>query len=215
MKTKTLVLTATLFTTLLYSCKKEDHTQPGVSYQLSTTNRTTTVSGTQSMAVTWNSGYAYSKKIEFEAQNAGGQVRFQSESIKKIDLFTPIGSFGSVMVPQGNYSQVEFQIELLQTATDAAFELRGNYNSTPIIFKINSAFELDADLSNVTVADGKAYTASIALNLANLTKGISSDMLNAATKDASGVILITASSNTSLYDTMVSNLHSIEGVQFN
>lgn len=213
MKTQFLILTA-FVATLLFSCKKEDEPKPGIAYQLSTASRVSTLSGTQAGTITWTSGYAFSKQIEFKAQNASGQVQFQSETSKKIDLFSSVSLLGNLVVPQGVYSQVEFEIDLMPTATDAAFELKGTYNGKPVVFRVNSAFDLDADLANVTIADGKAYTAATSLNLANLAQGISAANLDAATKDASGAIVISASSNTSLYDIMIANLHNTEGVQF-
>lgn len=221
MKTKLLLLSASLLVTLLFSCKKEGQTPTGITYRLSTINRTANINyrpaspgGTLQASIIWNSGYAYLKQIEFEAENDSNHVHFESESIKKIDLFLPISSLGSISVPPGIYDEVEFQFDLEPTATDAAFELKGNYDKIPIVFIVNSSFELDADLENVTVAAGKDYTASSALNLSNLTNGISTDMLNAATKDSSGTIIISMTSNSSIYDIMVPNLKSLEGEQF-
>lgn len=221
MKTKFLLLTASLLGTLLFSCKKNAQTPTGITYRLTTINRTATINlrpaspnGTQTATIAWTNGYAYLKQIEFEAQNDTNHVHFASESIKKIDLFLPMNSLGTISVPPGTYNQVEFQFEIQPTTTEAALELKGTYDKTPIVFIVNSSLKFDAKLLNITIAAGKAYTASSALNIGNITNGVTTEMLNAATKDASGTIIISVTSNASIYDTMVSNLRDLEGTQF-
>lgn len=225
MKTQILLLTAVMGSTFLFSCKKADRSTPGIAYQVKTTNRSsalgkantgssTTTAREMGGSVNWTSGYASAKEIEFEAQNANGHVEFKSEALTKIDLFSPVSSLGNVTVPPGTYNQVEFQVELVPTATDAAFELKGTYGNTPVLFRVSSPVEIDGDLANVTIANDQAYTSVTALNLAVLMQGITSASLDAATKDANGVIVISASSNTSLYNTMLANLHNTEEEDF-
>ncbi len=66
----------------------------------------------------------------------------------------------------------------------------------------------------VTIASERSYTSLIALNLAGLMRGIPATSLDAATKDASGAIVISASSNTSLYNMMLNNLLDSEECDF-
>ena len=213
MKTKALLLTALIITFSFFSCKKAAQ-QSGIAYQLKTTNRSYSVARMQSGTISWTSGYASAKEIKFEAEDSAGHVEFKSEAIQKIDLFAPLSSLGNVTVAPGFYYEVEFKLELDTTATDAAFELKGTYNSTPVIFRVSNPFEIKGEQANVTIADEKSYTSVTALNLANLITGITAADLDAATKDSNGAIIISASSNSSIYAIMLNNLAHSEQEDF-
>lgn len=224
MKTKLISITAIAAVTLIFGCKKANSPN-GVSYQLKTTNRSTSLafsSGNtptsaarlQGGTITWSSGYASATEIKFEAEGSGNHVEFKSETPQKIDLFSPLASLGNINIPTGVYDTAQFEVELSPTATDAALELHGTYNNIPVIFRISGDFEIDAEIPAITIADGQHYNAVTALNLANLTQGISGSTLDAATKDGSGTIVISATSNVSIYDAMLNNLQNSEEEDF-
>lgn len=224
MKTKLISMTAIAAVTLIFGCKKANSPN-GVSYQLKTTNRSTSLafsSGNtptsaarlQGGTITWSSGYASATEIKFEAEGSENHVEFQSETPQKIDLFSPLASLGNINIPTGVYDTAQFEIELAPTTTDAALELKGTYNNIPVIFRISGNFEIDAEIPSITIADGQHYNAVTALNLATLTQGISSATLDSATKDSSGTIIISESSNVSIYDSFISNLQNSEEVDF-
>ncbi len=225
MKTKLISMTAIAAIFFIVGCKKTANHSNGVSYHLQTINRSATIANAtgisntstlraQSGTISWTSGFASATEIKFEAEGSDTHVKFQSETPQKIDLFSPLSSLGNIAIPTGVYDTAQFEIDLLHTATDAALELNGMYNNTPIIFRISDEFEIDAELPKITITDGSNYTASTALNLANLTVGISGATLDAATKDTSGTIVISATSNASIYDAMLNNLQNSEGEDF-
>lgn len=227
MKTKLISMTAIAAIFFIVGCKKTANHSSGVSYQLKTINHSATIAtaystgnsitssvGVQGGTIDWTSGYASATEIKFEAEGSGVHVKFQSETPQKIDLFSALSSLGNIVIPTGVYNSAQFEIELLHTVTDAALELKGTYNNTPVIFRISGDFEIDAELPTITIKDGTDYTALTALNLANLTMGISGATLDAATKDGSGTIVISATSNASIYDTMLKNLKNSEGEDF-
>lgn len=225
MKTKFISMTAIAAITLIFGCKKANNSN-GVSYQFKTINPSATIAyssgnpsimspvGVQGGTITWTSGYASATEVKFEAEGSGSHVEFQSETPQKIDLFSPLSSLGNIIIPTGVYDTAQFEIELAPTTTDAALELHGMYNSIPVIFRITKSYEFDAEIPAITIADGQHYTALTALNLANLTQGISGATLDAATKDSSGTIVISASSNASIYDSIIANLKNSEGEDF-
>lgn len=227
MKKQLIPITAIAAILSLASCKKSN-TATGISYQVKTVNPTTTLAkanpggstttarelSVQAGTITWNSGYASATEIQFEAESAGTHVIYKTEKIMKLDLFSPLTSLGNIAVPQGVYKTVEFEIELASNATEAALELKGMYNNVPVTFRVINQFELEAEQDNVTIADGKNYNALTALNLAILTQGISGATFDAATKDGTGTIIISATSNTDIYDKMIANLQNCEDVDF-
>lgn len=213
MKTKVLLLAAFIATASLFSCKKAIQ-KSGIAYQFKTTNPSSPIARMQSGTITWSSGYASSKEIKFEAEDSAGHVEFKSEAAQKIDLFSPLSSLGNITVAPGSYYEVEFKLELDTTATDAAFELKGTYNTTPVIFSVSKQLEIKGEQANVTIADEKSYTSVTALNLANLVTGISAADLDAAAKDSTGTIVISEASNSSIYATMLNNLQNSEEEDF-
>lgn len=224
MKTKLISMTAIAAIFFIVGCKKTANQPNGVSYQLKTTNhsgtlartyaRGSSIAGVQGGTINWTSGYASASEIKFEAEGSGVHVEFQSETPQKIDLFSPLSSLGNVVIPTGVYNSAEFEIELLHTVKDAALELKGTYNNTPVTFTISDNFEIDAEIPTITIKDGTNYTALTTVNLAILTNGISAATLDAATKDGSGTIVISATSNASIYSAMLNNLKNSEDADF-
>ena len=226
MKTRLISMTAIAAMTLIFGCKKANNNSNGVSYQIKTINPTATIAytsgnpsimspvGVQGGTITWSSGYASATEVKFEAEGSGNHVKFQSETPVKIDLFAPLSSLGNISIPTGVYDTAQFEIDLSPTATDAALELHGMYDTIPVIFRITKSFEFDAEQPKITIADGQSYNAVTALNLANLTQGISGATLNAATKDGSGTIVISDTSNASIYDAFIVNLKNSEEEDF-
>ena len=79
-------------------------------------------------------------------------------------------------------------------------------------FVLNSMVDIKAEQSNVTISDNNSVTAVTTMNLALLSNGISQAMMNSATVSG-GTIVISASSNTNLYNIILNNLvqsHEVE-----
>lgn len=207
MKNKLLFAMAVILAIGMTSCKKSS-TSGGVNYQVKTSNRSYTIVNS-SATITWTAGYANVTQIQFEAESGNGHVKFASEAPQKIDLFASVSSLGNISIPAGTYNQTQFEIELLANATTDAFQLSGNYNGTPIVFKVGGAYELDAEMANVTILSDKNYLAINTIDLSKLTLGISAADFGNAVKDNTGTIVISASSNSSLYNIMVTNLHKL------
>ena len=194
----------------LASCKKNND-RTGADFKVKTTDRSGIVGRTEG-TVTWASGFASATEIEFEAKKENIELEFKSEARQRIDLFSPLSSLGFVTIPPGIYKEVEFEIHIFPSAPDAALELRGIYNSTPIVFRVNTPIEIEAEFEDVTITDGNDFTAIISLNLSLLTMGITDAALSNATL-TNGEIIISATSNTALYNIMIANLKNIDDVE--
>lgn len=208
-----------LLSFILFSCNKDaGKKNASVAYQLKAKNNTSPV-GRITSDITWTSGYAYVNDIKFEAE---GECEIEGESDihrqfngpQRVDIFAPLTVLGTFAVPPCNYNNSKFEITLNPGAGNAALELTGIYNSTPVIFRINSSVELAGIGGNSPMTGGINYTALTLLNLQLLTQGITAADLNAATLDPSGTIVISATSNTSLYNIMLNNFQDIEEVEF-
>lgn len=200
------------------SCKKNNGSS-GFKYKLSTTNRSNIVGRVEAGNVTWSSGYGSANLLKFEAKNSGGtEVEYKTTVSQHIDVFTALAtSIGIIDLPQGAYSEIEFKAELAPSGSDAALELTGTFtsgaNTTPIVFSVSSPLEIKTEKNNVVISDNTSYSALTTLNLSQLTSGITETMLNNATK-TNGKIVVSASSNTGIYNAMLANLDSCDQVDF-
>lgn len=219
MKKNNLILSLSVFAFVtLSSCTKDQASGTRVNYALNANNFSSIVSGsTTGASLVWTSGYASAVEIEFEAAKAGLEVEYKSEVKQKINLFAPLSTLGTILVPPGTYDDIEFEVEVQPNGSDAAFFLSGNFTNgtgitTPVTFKLNSALEIEAEKSNITIAAGVSLNALTTLNLSLLSNTVTESMLNNATR-TNGIIEISATSNTSIYNIIYNNLRTCGGVK--
>ena len=211
-----IILSGALF---FVSCKKDNNGASGFKYKLTTTNRSNAVGRVEAGNITWTSGSAFANQIKFEAKNSGGtEIEYKTSVSQQIDIFSSLAqALGTITLPAGTYSEIEFKAELAPSGSNAALEMNGTFTSggitTPVVFTVNSALEVKTERNNVTITDGTSYTALTTFDLSSLTSGITEAMLNAATK-TSGKIIISASSNTNLYNIMLTRLDDCDHVEF-
>ncbi|GAC1589727.1 MAG: hypothetical protein NVS3B19_09900 [Ginsengibacter sp.] len=216
------ILIAVLLSLAFTACKKSaTNKNTTVSYQLKSKNASYSIASRSGTSLSWTSGYAYVTEIKFEAEGEC-QIEGQSDLHKKfgvtapqkVDLFAPLLSLGDLQVPACDYKNSKFEIALTPASGNAALELKGTFDNKPIIFRINSAVELDGIGGNKSLVGGTNYTALTSLNLSLLTDGITADQLKAATIDNTGTRVISSTSNTSLYQKMLSNFQNISEEEF-
>jgi hypothetical protein len=191
----------------------------GFKYKLTTSSRSNVLARVESGNITWSSGFASANLLKFEAKNSGGtEVEFKSSVSQHVDVFASLAaSVGTISLPAGTYSEIEFKAELAPSGSDAALELTGEFtsgaNTTTVVFTVNSPLEIKTEKNNVVINDNASYTALTTLNLATLTNGITQAMLNSATL-TNGKIIISANSNTAIFNSMLANLDSCDEVEF-
>jgi hypothetical protein len=217
------VLAAIAFSPFLFSCKKETTTETpasSFSYQLKTVNTTSalnrvaTTGRTEAASVQWTAGTASANMIKFEAKNSTGEVEFKQSIQQQIDLFAANSILGAVTIPPGTYSEVEFKASLASNGNAKALVLNGVFSggaaTVPISFEVVSNVELKVEKANITVAASSNYSVLNAVDLSQLTRNISEASMANATR-TNGTIVISANSNTGLYNTILANLNSHHG----
>lgn len=216
------LFSVSIFTLLLLifmtSCKKNKNAG-SVSFQLRSQNQSSVVAGRiQSGALTWNSGYVFVDKVEFEAEkNDDFEIQIESRIRRRIDLFGSISQISTIQLEPGKYEEVEVELDLISTATDTAFVLRGSYANNagatiPVVFVIRDTMELEAEAENVVLTGVDDYRFLTTFDLSKLTIGITQTLLNSATL-TNGVLVISATSNSSLYSILLSNINKMDGVE--
>lgn len=218
------MLTASLFiaSTLFTACKKETTlgNTASFTYRLQTTNPIANVlrlaqsNRVQGVNIQWASGAAAATMLKFEAENNGSEVEYKQKMEQVLDLFATNSVLGDITIPAGTYNEVEFKAFLAPSGSTPALQLNGSFGSgtatTPIQFVVATNVELKAEKHNVSVAEGSRYSAQNNLDLSELTRDITASALASATL-TNGVIVLSSSSNTGIYNIMLNNLQSHHG----
>lgn len=200
---------------LIVSCKKEAVSEDGsnVRYQLLASDRSSAAGAANlegsafrtEATITWNTGFANVTELKFDAKSRENDISYRSRSDHRVDLFDPSPSIGTVLIPSGDYDQVKFKIGLAPANGEPALELTGDYNGTPVVLRVNQPIEIKGAQRNVTITDNNGYTAITDLDLSTLFNDVSANALNNATR-TNGTIILSSSSNQSIYNKLVRNL---------
>jgi hypothetical protein len=219
MKMYTSLASAAVVLLSLASCQKDSAsgTEASFNYQIKTVNRNAIVGRTMAngrdpgATIEWTRGSAAATQLKFEAENSSGEVEFKQKTAQQIDLFAASSVLGNISIPPGTYNEVEFKAYLAPAGSAPALELNGSFTSggvtRTVTFLVNSNVELKAEKKNVTIAAGERYSALNTINLSQLTRGISETAFSNATL-SNGSIVLSASSNTDLYNQLLNNLNS-------
>ncbi|MFM6925422.1 MAG: hypothetical protein ACKOU7_07955 [Ferruginibacter sp.] len=221
MKSPKFSVMAAMAVVLLGSCNKSSSpsdTASGMQFQLAVSNPTVVVGKIEGPGtVAWTSGSAYATMVKLEAKQNASQVEFKTTIPAQVDLFAPVAAtLGNISLPAGTYNEVEFKISLDKNGSAPALELNGNYTNAssqviPVTFTLSSAIILKAEQNNVTITSNSNFDALTTINLAFVSAGITQAMLNSATI-TSGKIVISATSNTNLYNIIVNNLQQFHHI---
>jgi hypothetical protein len=183
---------------------------PKLKYQLKASNTSFGVAakGTAGSSITWTSATASPTMIKLEAKVGTSEVEYKTTNNVAIDLLASTASyFGSFSLPAGTYNEVELKITLAK-GSSAAMALAGNYTSPagtiPVRFEVNESVLLKTETHNVTLTDSASFTSVTTFDLSALMTGITESMLSGATLTG-GTLVISASSNVSLYNIILSN----------
>ena len=218
MKTFKLILSAIIATLIISSCSKEK-SGSGIRYKLRASNAGINQPGDLNLTarplvtINWTSGFANVTAISFEAESNAGEIEYRSTIDHHVDIFDPVAVLGVIPIPPGTYEQVEFKAKLAPTSSEPAFEIRGDYNGTPVVLRVQNPFEFETEKENVTIDPNNNYTSTINLQLAQLTAGIT-DAEMAAAQQTNGEIIISSTSNPELYQKIVRNLDDCEHGDF-
>ena len=214
-------LSAGLALTMLFAaCKKNDSSQTGtmtgtpeMGYQLKAVNASSSIGmkRTDSALISWTDGTAHPVMVKFEAKKAGTEIDYRTAVDTTIDIMSSIlPVFGGFTIPTGTYNEIELKIDLDRSGSTPALELTGTYTDTagvmtPVSVQINDFLELETEQHDVTIDSSAAFVAVTTLDLSTISAGITQRMLSRATMSG-GTIVISSSSNRSLYEVIVDNL---------
>jgi len=213
-----------------FACQKSDlinngTTEYGVQFEalnpsFSLSGSSTTKSAmVQSDSISWDSAHLVVSNIKFEAKlkslvtnEDSIEIEYKWHGPELVNLLNNDNTLGNFTLSPGVYDEIELKVEGLteDAGSDPVFYLEGIYKndagSWPISVSVTQNVYFKTEKENVEVTDeGIDITSVIKLYLDELMADVDpADLDNANLTD--GVIVISADSNTGIYQTIVSNL---------
>jgi hypothetical protein len=169
---------------------------------LSTNSTFTGIAG-----LTFTSGTANVSRFKFEAKRNGVEIEISSRNLTSIDLFALSPKIAGVTLDTGTYREIEISAMLQHSSDTSAIplKLKGTFSGTPIEFDLNDDVTIKAEAENITVTRTTDFVALVHMHLNKLEAGITAADLQAATL-TNGVIVISRTSNTTIYNKVLANL---------
>lgn len=167
--------------------------------------------------VQWNGGYMNNSSIGLTACLQVGDMRqrlqFETQTGHLLEFASPV-TLGIVVADPTTYYLMIPRITLMPSNKVSALFLMGTTRiqefaaPVPIEIRIDQPIDLTAEWKqNVTIGKTQVLTAVLSLDLAQVTNGITPGMLVNAER-TNGVIVLSANSNTQLYQAIVANLQN-------
>jgi hypothetical protein len=219
-------------TVILSSCSKDEAIGAGnLQYQVKPAGFTGTIASTgtnsglnaiigSSNTLSFTSGSVNVSEIDFEAESKTVEIEYELKKFLSIDLFNLSPILGSINIPEGTYEEVELKLVLKKSTVSSTIPLtlKGTYKdanglSTPVEFYFNEEYEIEIEAENVLVKSNTDYIGLVNLQLNKLLVNIGSNDLSGATK-TNGVIVISNTSNLSLYNKFKFNLNDFGDCDF-
>lgn len=157
-----------------------------------------------SAGVTWTSAIANIAHFKLEVKKNGVEKEVSTTALTNVDLLAAVPGFVKANVDTGTYSQIELRIVLAKsTGTDIPLTLKGTFTTkggatVPIQYEFNEDAIIKLEAENITVDGTNNVTAGADLHLNKMLFGITSAVLDGATRTG-GTIIISSTSNTTLY----------------
>lgn len=209
-----------LFVLVLSACSEdtETTTQPTVEMRFKTISSASSVPSSERVAANslqFTSGSITLTEIEFEAETAAGdsvEVNIQQNVVIDFATGATTPDLGNLSFPVGTYTEVRVELELLDESNVPSVIIEGTFvdsndESHPIRFEFNSGetFEVEKE-GNITFAAGASAIAEVTFDPLAWFAGVSGSMLEAATKNGAGVIVISETSNSDIFDIVADGL---------
>ncbi|HVW14118.1 MAG TPA: hypothetical protein VHB54_09855 [Mucilaginibacter sp.] len=222
----------------LTACKKNSinpaSANPQMSFQLKADNASTTLAASPGgnnhlslnsvspgvTGLTFTSGIANIAKFKLEAKKNGVETEITSKNLSNVDLFAISPSIVNVNLDTGTYKEIEVRVEFQKTADTSALplKLKGTFTNSggtvvPFEFDLNDNVTIKAEAENITVNSTTDFSTLVTMHLNLLLNGISASDIDSA-QLTNGTIVVSSSSNSSIYNKIVANLGDCGHAEF-
>ena len=171
---------------------------------------------TASGTLTFTDGYIAISSLEFEveAENDSIEREFELDQYTVIDFATGTTTpdIGDITIPAGTYEEVEVEIELAEGAEEPAVSLNGSYVAPngvahPVRFEFNSHETFEVEREGVIVlAENQVAVTQITFDPVLWFAAVTDEAFANATVDADGVIVVSDTQNTEIFNVVADGL---------
>ncbi|SDG64661.1 hypothetical protein [Psychroflexus sediminis] len=184
----------------------------------------TTTSAVATGSFLFSDGFITLSALEYEAEteNDSTSVEFELEGAVRIDFATGIPSpdIRSINIPTGTYQAVEVEVELYDETDEPSVVINGTYTAPdaemhPVRFEFNSGetFEVERE-GTVVIAEGQSALAEITFDPSVWFAGVTDEIMLGANKNAEGVIVISETQNTEIFNIVADGLDLATDFEF-
>ena len=200
----------------LQSCSEDEVSQAQVQLSFNPVNTSQSISAgrVKANALEFTEGTIRIAAIQFEAETDSDSIEVDWEQNVVMDFATGMTTpdLSAMTFPLGTYREVEVEVELLDENSVPSIIINGTFTDSnngthPIRFEFNSGetFEVEKE-GTITFGEGDRVLSQITFNPGAWFSEVSSAALESATKDSSGVIVISSTQNTRIYDIVADGL---------
>ncbi len=160
-------------------------------------------------------------KFKAESDNDSLETKFKANGLVTIDYATgqTTPDLGYVEIPAGTYEKVKVKLKLLDDDdNNPSIVLNGTYtdpngDTTPVRFEYSDGGEFEVKQENVTFTDNQSFMALVTIDPSIWFSSVTDSMMINATRDSSGVIVISKNQNQNIYDAVNDNFELARHMQ--
>ena len=154
-------------------------------------------------------------ELVFDAVGPDSSISITEPLTSTIDLINNVATpeLPVVDLGPGTYTSLNMGLEIRDLDEDPGIVVEGSFNDTEnnstlfsFLFNSGEVFETDAEL--LVILEGSVMEAKITFYPAEWFRGITAQNMLDATKDDDGIVVISGSSNTDLFEIMAAALDS-------
>ncbi|WP_224483462.1 lipoprotein [Robertkochia aurantiaca] len=163
----------------------------------------------------FDTGYVWLIEVVFDGTFSSGEAISKTVAVdSKIDFATGVASpdMADITIPAGEYQDVNLGLELRDEDDQPSVVMEGTYTRAdatvvPVRFEFNSGevFEAETD-QTVIVAEEQKVTSKIVFDPDVWFSVVTNEMMENASANSEGIIVISGSSNAAIFDLVADRL---------
>ena len=196
----------------LGACSSDDTPQSIVDVNFTTVNTASSIPAGGRVAANtleFTTGSITLREIQFETETDktdSVEVNFETEVVIDFATGATTPDLSNLTFPAGTYTAARVELELQDNTTTPSVIINGTFTDREdvthtIRFEFNSGetFEVEKE-GSITIGAGASVVAEVTFDPSVWFAGVTSSMLESATKDNDGVIIISETSNPDIFD---------------
>ncbi len=195
---------------LLSGCQKQEATELGVSFETVTTPFNLGAKKITTGQMQFTSGTIRLQEIKFKAESDDDslETEFKTNGLVTVDFATgqTIPSLDYIQIPAGTYKKIKVKLKLADDGVNPSLDLSGIYvspqgDTIPVrfIYTDDNGYEVELD-SNMTFDESQSFMTFVTIDPSPWFANVTDDMMAQATRDSSGVIVISQNQNKDIYE---------------